>query len=73
MERRAASSFGVAEWRDAPLARGAGTCLQGRLVRLDLDPRDTPEKPNPSTHNPQRLGFRDLYDRVNWVKMLRGT
>jgi GNAT superfamily N-acetyltransferase len=32
---------------------------------------DTPEKPNPSTHNLRRLGFRDLYERPNWVKVLR--
>lgn len=31
---------------------------------------DTPEKPNPSTHNLRRLGFRDLYQRWNWVKVL---
>jgi GNAT superfamily N-acetyltransferase len=28
---------------------------------------DTPEKPNPSTHNLRRLGFDDAYRRPNWV------
>jgi GNAT superfamily N-acetyltransferase len=32
---------------------------------------DTPEKPNPSTHNLRRLGFRDAYERQNWVRELR--
>ena len=32
---------------------------------------DTEEQPNPSTHNLRRLGFRDLYRRPNWVKVLR--
>jgi GNAT superfamily N-acetyltransferase len=32
---------------------------------------DPPEKPNPSTHNLRRMGFRDLYERANWVKALR--
>lgn len=32
---------------------------------------DTPEKPNPSTHNLRRQGFRDAYLRPNWVKVLR--
>lgn len=32
---------------------------------------DTEEQPNPSTHNLRRLGFRDLYERPNWVKVLR--
>lgn len=32
---------------------------------------DTPEKPNPSTHNMRRLGFRDAYRRPNWLKVLR--
>ena len=32
---------------------------------------DTPEKPNPSTHNLRRLGFTDAYERPNWVKVLR--
>lgn len=31
---------------------------------------DTAEQPNPSTHNLRRLGFRDLYKRPNWVKVL---
>lgn len=31
---------------------------------------DTPEKPNPSTHNLRRLGFADAYERPNWVKVL---
>jgi GNAT superfamily N-acetyltransferase len=29
---------------------------------------DTPEKPNPSTHNLVRMGFRVAYRRPNWVK-----
>jgi GNAT superfamily N-acetyltransferase len=32
---------------------------------------DTPEKPNPSTHNLRRMGFRDAYERPNWVKVLK--
>ena len=31
---------------------------------------DTPEKPNPSTHNLRRLGFEDAYRRPNWVLKL---
>jgi GNAT superfamily N-acetyltransferase len=34
---------------------------------------DTSEKPNPSTHNLRRLGFRELYARDNWVKVLRDS
>ena len=32
---------------------------------------DTPEKPNPSTHNLRRLGFADAYERPNWVKVMQ--
>jgi GNAT superfamily N-acetyltransferase len=32
---------------------------------------DLEEQPNPSTRNLRRLGFRDLYERPNWVKVLR--
>ncbi len=28
---------------------------------------DTPEKPNPSARNLRRLGFRDAYERPNWI------
>lgn len=31
---------------------------------------DTPEKPNPSSHNLARMGFRVAYRRPNWVKKL---
>jgi GNAT superfamily N-acetyltransferase len=52
-------------WRLAA-ARGAGcrwACVETAA--------DTPEKPNPSTHNLRRAGFRDAYERPNWVKVLR--
>lgn len=32
---------------------------------------DTPERPNPSTHNLRRLGFADAYVRDEWLKVLR--
>ncbi len=47
-------------------ARGAGC----RWITVETA-ADTEEKPNPSTHNLRRLGFRDLYERPNWVKVLR--
>ena len=47
-------------------ARGAGC----RWLAVETA-ADTEEKPNPSTHNLRRLGFRDLYERPNWVKVLR--
>ncbi len=48
------------------LARGMG------IRRLAVETGDdTPERPNPSTRNLRRLGFRDLYPRTNWVKVLR--
>lgn len=31
---------------------------------------DTPEKPNPSTHNLVRMGFQVAYRRPNWVKKI---
>ena len=34
---------------------------------------DTPEKPNHSTHNLRRMGFRDAYERPNWVKVLEAA
>ncbi len=45
--------------------------LERRCEAAELAAADTPEKPNPSTHNLRRLGFRDRYRRANWVLMLR--
>jgi hypothetical protein len=47
------------------LARALGC----RMIAVETA-ADTPEKPNPSTHNLRRLGFELLYERVNWVKGL---
>ena len=47
-------------------AREAGC----RWVCVETAP-DTPEMPNPSTHNLHRMGFADAYERPNWVKVLR--
>jgi len=75
-----AAWFGYAATRAAYRGRGAQSALIGaRLVAArDAGCRwcvvetaaDTPEKPNPSTHNLRRMGFRDAYERPNWVKLL---
>jgi len=77
----AAAWFGFASTRAEYRGRGAQSALiAARLAAArDLGCRwacvetaaDTPEKPNPSTHNLRRAGFRDAYERPNWVKVLR--
>ena len=75
-----AAWFGYAATRAAARGRGA----QSGLIAARLEAAreagcrwcvvetaaDTPEKPNPSTHNLRRMGFRDAYERPNWVKVL---
>jgi GNAT superfamily N-acetyltransferase len=63
---RGAQSALIAARLDAARAMGV------RLLAVETTD-DTPETPNPSTHNLRRLGFRDLYPRRNWVKVLRGN
>lgn len=72
--------FGYASTR--PSHRGLG--IQGAIVAARLRDAarlgceiavvetadDTPEKPNSSTHNQLRMGFRVAYKRPNWVKKL---
>ena len=77
----AAAWFGFAATRKELRGRGAQSALIA--ARLDAARRagchwacvetsaDTPEKPNPSTHNLRRAGFADAYERPNWVKVLR--
>lgn len=77
----AAAWFGFAATRKELRGRGAQSALIA--ARLDAARRagcrwacvetaaDTPDKPNPSTHNLRRLGFTDAYERPNWVKVLR--
>ena len=77
----AAAWFGFASTRATHRGRGAQSALIAarigaareagcRWVCVETAP-DTPEKPNPSTHNLRRLGFTDAYERPNWVKVLR--
>jgi GNAT superfamily N-acetyltransferase len=78
----AAAWFGFAATRKELRGRGAQSALIA--ARLEAAKQagcrwacvetaaDTPEKPNPSTHNLRRLGFADAYVRPNWVKVLRG-
>ncbi len=40
-----------------------------RLISVETAD-DTPEKPNPSTHNLARMGFQVAYKRPNWVLKL---
>lgn len=62
--RRGAQSALIATRLAAALAAGCRwACVETAA--------DTPEKPNPSTHNLRRLGFRDAYERPNWVKVLK--
>jgi len=73
--------FGFGSTRASHRGRGAQSALIA--ARLDAaraagcrwasveSAADTPEKPNSSAHNLRRLGFRDLYERPNWVKVLR--
>jgi GNAT superfamily N-acetyltransferase len=76
-----AAWFGFAATRAEYRGRGAQSALiAARLVAARAagcrwacveTAADTPEKPNPSTHNLRRLGFQDAYERPNWVKVLR--
>ncbi len=75
-----AAWLGLAATRPASRGRGLQTALIARRIEAAraADCRhlvvetalDTPERPNPSTHNLRRMGFRDAYERVNWVKVL---
>jgi GNAT superfamily N-acetyltransferase len=47
----------------------AAASLGCRLLSVETAD-DTPEKPNPSTHNLVRMGFRLAYRRPNWVLKL---
>jgi len=76
-----AAWLGLAATRPTHRRRGAQTALIARRIAIAHaagvrtlaveTTQDTPEKPNPSTHNLRRLGFRDHYLRPNWVKLLR--
>lgn len=78
--RSEAAWFGYAATRADCRGRGAQSALiAARLERARAagcrwcvveTAADTAEKPNPSTHNLRRLGFRDAYERPNWVKVL---
>lgn len=75
-----AAWFGYAATRPEYRGRGAQSALiaarlaiareQGCRWCVAETAADSPEKPNPSTHNLRRLGFRDAYERPNWVKVL---
>lgn len=75
-----AAWFGFASTRAGWRGRGAQSALIARRLELARaagcrwcvveTAADTPEKPNPSTHNLRRMGFRDAYERPNWVKLL---
>ncbi len=77
----AAAWFGFASTRARYRGRGAQSALiAARLSAAHAagcrwacveTAADTAEKPNPSTHNLRQLGFRDAYERPNWVKVLR--
>lgn len=60
---RGAQSALIAARLDAAREAGCRWCVVETAA-------DTPEKPNPSTHNLRRMGFRDAYERPNWVKVL---
>jgi GNAT superfamily N-acetyltransferase len=76
-----AAWLGLAATRPTHRRRGAQTALIARRLAIAHaagvrtlaaeTTQDTPEKPNPSTHNLRRLGFRDHYLRPSWVKVLR--
>jgi GNAT superfamily N-acetyltransferase len=73
--------LGLAATLPSHRRRGAQTALIAQRITIarEAGPRtlavetteDSREKPNPSTHNLRRLGFRDFYRRPNWVKVLR--
>ena len=78
-----AARFGFASTRPGYRGRGAQSALIAARIEaarqagcrwacVETLP-DTPGKPNPSTHNLRRLGFRDAYERPNWVKVLRAV
>jgi len=79
---RDTAHFGFAGTRSEFRGRGAQSALIARRIAAALaagcermvveTAADKPEKPNPSTHNLRRFGFRDLYQRQNWVKTLEG-
>ena len=76
-----AAWLGLAATRPTHRRRGAQTALIARRIAIAHaagvhtlaaeTTEDTRVKPNPSTHNLRRLGFRDHYRRPNWVKVLR--
>lgn len=76
----AAAWFGYASTRAGWRGRGAQSALIAARIGAARaggcrwcvveTAADTPEKPNPSTHNLRRIGFRDAYERPNWVKVL---
>jgi GNAT superfamily N-acetyltransferase len=78
--RGEAAWFGFAATRSEYRGRGLQASLIAHRIELARaqgcrhltveTAADTPEKPNPSTRNLRRLGFRDLYPRQNWVKVL---
>lgn len=75
-----AAWFGYAATRAALRGRGAQSATIAARLEAAREfgcrwcvvetAADTPEKPNPSTHNLRRMGFRDAYERPNWVKVL---
>lgn len=75
-----AAWFGYAATRAEARGRGAQSAIIATRLRTAREAgcrwcvvetaADTPEKPNPSTHNLRRMGFRDAYERPNWVKVL---
>lgn len=52
-------------------ARVAAAASAGLTVLAAETTDDTPDAPNPSTHNLWRMGFRELYPRQTWTKVLR--
>lgn len=72
--------LGTAVTRESHRRRGAQTALIAARMTAARDAGaewltvettdDTPERPNPSTHNLRRLGFEDAYARHEWLKVL---
>jgi GNAT superfamily N-acetyltransferase len=70
--------LGMAATRPAARRRGAQGAIIARRIRdaaalgcrwLAVETaRDTPEHPNPSTHNLRRLGFQFAYHRLNYIR-----
>jgi GNAT superfamily N-acetyltransferase len=75
-----AAWFGFANTRASHRGRGAQSAIIAARIEharalgcrwmVSETAADTPEKPNPSTHNMRRMGFVDSYERPNWVKPL---